>query len=260
MSGYILCQTKKAEHPYFVESISTNIYTIEELCYYLYHNLYLVDQTIINEDLCKWLAEELVLTQLASKLRQVMEREAGAEEILYPVFKEINYLTYEELKALNGRLTELNKESTAIRKKRKGDALVENGMYVNAIRVYQKLLDQTDFSKERDGLEVRIMYNLGCAYSYLFQMDKAIECFRRAYEGGRSTEALETYLMAFSMSHSEDEYKNMAKTLGVEEEILTAVQNRKKEFSQIPREKVNSQNMDDILNHLTSEYHRSTGS
>lgn len=150
MSGYILCQTKKAEHPYFVESISTNIYTIEELCYYLYHNLYLVDQTIINEDLCKWLAEELELTQLASKLRQVMEREAGAEEILYPVFKEINYLTYEELKALNGRLTELNKESTAIRKKRKGDALVENGMYVNAIRVYQKLLDQTDFSKERD--------------------------------------------------------------------------------------------------------------
>ena len=260
MSGYILCQTKKAEHPYFVESISTNIYTIEELCYYLYHNLYLVDQTIINEDLCKWLAEELELTQLASKLRQAMEREAGAEEILYPVFKEINYLTYEELKALNGRLTELNKESTAIRKKRKGDALVENGMYVNAIRVYQKLLDQTDFSKERDGLEVRIMYNLGCAYSYLFQMDKAIECFRRAYEGGRSTEALETYLTAFSMSYSEEEYKNMAKTLGVEEEILTAVQNRKKEFSQIPRAKVNSQNMDDILNHLTSEYHRSTGS
>ena len=77
-----------------------------------------MDQTIINEDLCKWLAEELELTQLASKLRQVMEREAGAEEILYPVFKEINYLTYEELKALNGRLTELNKESTAIRKKR----------------------------------------------------------------------------------------------------------------------------------------------
>ena len=70
-----------------------------------------------------------------------MERVAGAEEILYPVFKEINYLTYEELKALNGRLTELNKESTAIRKKRKGDALVENGMYVNAIRVYQKLLE-----------------------------------------------------------------------------------------------------------------------
>ena len=48
MSGYILCQTKKARSPYFIQNISTNIYTLEELCYYLYHNIYLVDQTIIN--------------------------------------------------------------------------------------------------------------------------------------------------------------------------------------------------------------------
>ena len=179
---------------------------------------------------------------------------------MYPVFKEINYLTYEELKVLNTRLQKFDKETPAMREKCKGDALMENKMYVHAIQVYQKLLDRKDLEEIREGLTECIYHNLGCAYSYLFQMDKAIECFRRAYEGGRSTEALETYLMAFSMSHSEDEYKNMAKTLGVEEEILTAVQNRKKEFSQIPRKKVNSQNMDDILNHLTSEYHRSTGS
>ena len=52
LSGYILCQTKKADLPYFIENISTNIYTLEELCYYLYHNLYLIDETIINEELC----------------------------------------------------------------------------------------------------------------------------------------------------------------------------------------------------------------
>ena len=39
MSGYILCQTKKADKPFFVESINTNIYSLEELCYFLYHNL-----------------------------------------------------------------------------------------------------------------------------------------------------------------------------------------------------------------------------
>ena len=48
MSGYILCQTKKAEHPYFITNISMNIYSIEELCYYLYHNLYLADDTNNN--------------------------------------------------------------------------------------------------------------------------------------------------------------------------------------------------------------------
>ena len=49
MSGYHLCQVKKARHPYFIESISTNIFTIEELCFYLEKNIYLLDQTIINE-------------------------------------------------------------------------------------------------------------------------------------------------------------------------------------------------------------------
>ena len=61
MSGYILCQTEKAAVPYYIESISTNIYTLEELCYYLYHNLYLVDDTILNEGLCVWIEKELKL-------------------------------------------------------------------------------------------------------------------------------------------------------------------------------------------------------
>ena len=34
MSGYILCQGKRARFPYYIENISTNIYTLEELCYY----------------------------------------------------------------------------------------------------------------------------------------------------------------------------------------------------------------------------------
>ena len=52
MSGYILCQLKRAEIPYYIENISTNIYSIEELCYYFYHNIYLLDESILNEHLC----------------------------------------------------------------------------------------------------------------------------------------------------------------------------------------------------------------
>ena len=69
MSGYILCQTKKAQRPYFIENISMNIYSIEELCYYLYHNLYLADHTVFNEELCNWLRDELELVHLAAKLK-----------------------------------------------------------------------------------------------------------------------------------------------------------------------------------------------
>ena len=262
MSGYILCQTKKAKIPYYIENISTNVYSLEELCYYFYHNLYLIDESILNERLCRWLQEELELPKLAAKLRPLFERNYSIEEFLYPVFKEINYLTYEELKALNGRLTELNKESTAIRKKRKGDALVENGMYVNAIRVYQKLLDQTDFSKERDGLEVRIMYNLGCAYSYLFQMEKAMECFWNAYSrsGTENEKALKAYLLAYRSIRSKEEYAHRLKELKISEELRSEIREALNHFSKIPEKQAETDSLDVMLEKLARDYHRSTGS
>ena len=124
MSGYILCQTKKAGKPYFVENISTNIYSLEELCYYLYHNLYLVDSSVMNEGLCIWISEELDLPRLAAKLRPHLGKFASIEDVLYPIFKEINYLTYDELKALNVKLAKLDQEAPLLRQKQKGDALV----------------------------------------------------------------------------------------------------------------------------------------
>ena len=259
MSGYILCQVKKAEKPFYIENISTNIYSIEELCYYLYNNLYLVDCSLISNKLCTWLDEELKLPKLAAKLRPFIGKEAGLEEILYPIFKEINYLAYEELRILNGRIERRNKESEEIREKRKGDALMENRMYVNAIRVYQKLLEKDSREISREMRE-RILHNQGCAYSYLFQMEKATEYFRKAYEGSRSREALEAYLIAFGMTRTSSEYEKMAKSIGTEKEVLQNIRERLQEFSKTPELVVNKTNMDEILTRLTREYHRSTGS
>lgn len=76
-----------------------------------------------------------------SKLRSKISKFASAEDIVYPVFKEINYLTYEELKELNVRLQKMNEETPAMREKQKADALMENEMYVHAIQVYQNLLE-----------------------------------------------------------------------------------------------------------------------
>ena len=59
MGSLILCHKKKAKHPYEISRIHMRIYTIEELCYYFCNNLYLVDYTIINRQLCDWLEEEL---------------------------------------------------------------------------------------------------------------------------------------------------------------------------------------------------------
>ena len=264
MSGYILCQTKKADKPFFVESINTNIYSLEELCYFLYHNLYLVDASIINETLCTWISEELDLPRLAAKLRPHLGKFASAEDILYPVFKEINYLTYEEMKGFNSRIVTYGKEKAAVRQKRKGDALTENGMYVNAIRVYQKLLEREDLSEQRKGFAASVRYNLGCAYSYLFQMEKAQECFLEAYREAHSKDALKAYIIAYSSVHDKTDYDKVMEELEVDEElkkdIKEEIRQSLKAFESVPEEKTDEKNLDALLERLMKDYHRSTGS
>lgn len=260
MSGYILCQTKKAETPYYIENISTNIYSLEELCYYFYHNLYLVDHSILNEGLLTWIQDELNLPKLAAKLRAKLGKFSSIEDFLYPVFKEINYLTYEELKGLNSRIQKLDKESPLVREKEKGDALAENGMYVHAIRAYQDLLKQENLEEVREGFRENVYHNLGCAYSYLFQMEKALECFLKAYEEHHSRSALKTYLLAFHSIRTPIEYESRAAELGADREVLDEIRNALAHFARQPRVHVHNRNIDNMLERFTREYHRSTGS
>ena len=123
MSGYILCQVKRAKLPYYIENISTNIYSIEELCF--------------------WIRDQLGLKKLAENLyKHLDDDEMKVGDFILPVFKEINYLSLEEFRRLNQQIQQLAKEPEVLRQKRKGDYLMEHGKYVNAIKVYQRALRQ----------------------------------------------------------------------------------------------------------------------
>ena len=219
MSGYILCQTKKADKPFFVESINTNIYSLEELCYFLYHNLYLVDSSVINENLCIWISEELDLPRLAAKLRPHLGKFASAEDVLYPVFKEINYLTYDELKALNVKLAKLDQETPLLRKKRKGDALVANKMYVSAIKVYQQLLKKEGLEQIRPGLTMSVWHNRMCV-PLSFSDGESNGVFLGGVPYPQSDpKELVCYLLAYRSVKKPQEYENRLKELNVSDEV-----------------------------------------
>mgnify|MGYP000986260210 FL=1 len=50
MSDITMC-TLHSEKPYYITEINKNIYSIEELNYYLYNYLYLVDEEFFSESL-----------------------------------------------------------------------------------------------------------------------------------------------------------------------------------------------------------------
>ena len=104
---------------------------------------------------------------------------------------------------LNGKIAKLNKEELPCTGKEKRGCPLENGMYVNAIHVYQKLLECSERLKGQPELTESIYHNLGCAYSYLFQTEKAIEnALQKAYGVRNSEKEMKAYLLAYKSIHT----------------------------------------------------------
>ena len=261
MSGYILCQVPRAKVPYYIENISTNIYSIEELCYYFHHNLCLVDSSVMNEGLSSWVRDGLKLKGLHQKLRSACEKEQpGIRDFVYPVFKEINYLSYEEMKDFDAQVAALEAEPPSQRMKMKGDSLVENGMYVNALKVYQELLRSLEDQEGRASFWGSIYHNMGCAYSYLFQKEEALECFELAYEKLHTGNSLKSYLFAFYNARTPIEYVSKLADLGVDDQTREAVQREIDLVNNKDTPAIQDHQIDGLLEKMTLSYHRSTGS
>jgi hypothetical protein len=99
---------KAAEHPFFVEAVTTNLYTVEELCYYLYHNPCLIDEDIVSTKLTRWIAEELHLGETALRMEQAMSERSTLADFILPVFQEIRYLSPQETKEYMRQLETLS--------------------------------------------------------------------------------------------------------------------------------------------------------
>ena len=264
--AFDLCSTEIAVHPFYMETTGLYIYSIEELCYFLVNNLYLADETVFNDSLASWLENELHLTALAAKLRPKFGKYAELQELIYPVVKEINYLTYEEIKALNASIAVYNSESYVTRARKKGDTLLKNGILVDAIRVYQEALSRVESAEPGTGLPEsdfmqtpELYHNLGCAWARLFQMEKAVECFFSAYRWTGSDEDLKTYLLAYRSIRTPLEYQDRLTELQTKDEVLSSISENLEEFRRKPEPVVYARDLDTLLTGLTEEYHRSTG-
>lgn len=258
MAGYRLCQIKLAETPYYIENISTNIYSLEELCYYIYHNIFLLDATIINEGLCEWLRDELGLKKLYTSLCKELEEGHSLGDFVLPIFKEMNYLTHQEFKEFHNQLARLEHEPQIGREKLKADYLVENHKYVNGIKYYKAILAQARGSRLGGQFIGEVHYNMGCAYMHMFQYEEALDCFARAYECLPEVHILKAYLTCCYITKPYARYQELAKQLQVSDEIQSAVEERVQKVRESIPVEVDLQEIDPFLEKIRKEYHNST--
>ncbi|RGT73213.1 hypothetical protein DWX08_07385 [Ruminococcus sp. AF18-22] len=206
MGSLILCHDKHATHPYEITRIHCKIFTLEELCYYLCNNLYLIDYTIMNVQLLRWLEEELEMQELAEQLKDVIRLKGSVEKFVLTILKASKIYREPEMIRIQNVLEHLKNQKDIERQKYKGDNLLESGEIEEAILVYQAILNAEKDETVDTKFYGKIYACLGAAYGRLFLYQESAKMYDRAYQICADQALLKPYLYASYKYMSLEEY------------------------------------------------------
>ena len=211
----ILAKGKIAKKPYELSYLGQNIYSIEELCYVIYHNIYGINEEFFQISLAKWMKEELGLKELAEKLEAMIVGEHGLKDLVVTTLCGCDYYNEEEIRGIVKVLDEIDHLPSYQKKKIKADNYVRTGHYGKAVMAYRKLLqgpDAISFTPEEYG---DILHNEGIAHFYTSSFLEAGEDFREAYIRNNKRESLQHYLWILLMEEKDKTFEEESLSFGL---------------------------------------------
>lgn len=220
---------KVAEKPYEMPYTGQRVYSIEELCYYIYNNIYTINEDFFQPTLPTWLAEELELTVLSVKLAYMIEEEHGMKDLVVTILCSCDYYKEEEIRNIVKILDEIANLPIYKKKKIKADNYLRACRYGKSLREYRKLLQGSfaiNFTPEEYG---DILHNQGIAHFYTSSFEKAMEDFKEAYVRNHKKDSLQHYLWILLMQDRIPEFESEALRFGVTAEEAEAIRLRYQE-------------------------------
>lgn len=221
MGELILCSQQLAAMPYYIDEVSLNVYSLEELCYYIKNNTCLLDADFMDDELCDWVENELHMTDTAQKLRKMKAEGGILSEFVGCLMSACGYCTAGEQKQIRNTLQEIEHKSAFECGKIRADRYLENQKYISSIYEYRKLLQSDE--NETPRMIGAVWHNLGTAYARLFLFDQAAECYARAYEKNNDKESMRECLLACRCNHDEKTFERMMENFKLSQEAAKAI-------------------------------------
>jgi tetratricopeptide (TPR) repeat protein len=225
MGELFICNEPIAALPYYIEGISWNVYSLEELCYYVEHNPYLLEKDFMTEELCTWIGKEVKNLKLAERLRDIMRMDGRLSEFVLALLVECGYCPRESIKEIVRIVREMEDKSDFECNKVRADRLMEREKYLSSIYEYKNLLDSNEAGEQSKELIGNIWHNLGTAYARLFLFQEAIHCYEKAYAHNQNPESMKECLMAYHCLHDEEGLAAATEKYQVSDEVIQSIRN-----------------------------------
>lgn len=179
MNRLVVCMGNYAKIPYRINDIKTDVYCIEEFCYYLREYTNLLDEDLLDRQLIDWIREQCGLKELASMLQSVLDGNGEVSLFVGTLLRYVNFAKEEQIREIERVLRQNDGLSPLERKKQRADNLIREKKYYFGLDLYHELIKEIPESQEQ--LLARVLYNCGVAYANLFYFEIALEMFEKAY-------------------------------------------------------------------------------
>lgn len=181
MEGFLICTGKRTNQPLFIYETKTNIFSVEELCFYIYENIETLDNKLFNDRLTEFF-KRCDREDIALRLEEAFKAGAGLEELVRLVLSYVNYYSRAEVEQLCIKVKSFEGQPVEERLKAVGDTLLKTKKYSLAKKQYRRLLEM-DVNQYMDKeFYGKIWHNLGVVYARMLYFKAAAECFKTAYD------------------------------------------------------------------------------
>lgn len=207
MGKLIQCSSPLALTPYHFRLTDTNVYSMEEVCYYIWHNINIDPGRSVDRDVLMWIEKELHMEETSHKLACLIQDHKNLKDIVVTICCSCDYYDEEEINALIHLMDEIEQMPAYARKKHKGDTYLACHSYEKALEEYEKVFESDEVLHAEKEAYGSIFHNMGVAYSNLAEFRKAAEYFLKAYEQNKKDASLSQGLFALRLSKDVEGYK-----------------------------------------------------
>lgn len=223
MGELILCNGPAATVPYYIEGISWNVYSLEELCFYIEHNTYLLEKNFMNEELCSWIEKEAGNIKLAKSLRDMIQKGGKLSDFVSAILKDCGYCPSNIVQEILLVIREMEEKSDFECRKIRADRLMEKEKYLSSIYEYKSLLESNEAEEQQKSLLGDIWHNLGTAYARLFLFGEAANCYEKAYHLNQNRESIKACLAAYHCLNDDAGLERIADLYQVNEVLVQGI-------------------------------------
>ena len=236
MSKVILCTSKTAETPFTFLNTKVEIYTYEELCFYIFNNTVLISKSVLSDKLFNFIRDELGMEELADKLMGLINKTAYAQDLLIEILNAGDYYTPEEIKTYAAAWQKYRKLSPLQRAKLKADGYLAYRRYIKAATLYDEILDDIGDDEDASFLG-NVYHNRAVAAANNLDLDDAKKFFLKAYEHNNNPESLKGYFYIIATHEDTSTLREEIRVRGLDdkyfEEIMAEIGDSKADVQEM---------------------------